>query len=232
MSCTPFLQNAPSALLNLAAAASSSASNRWQHYTNIADLRRRHDKVEQMQGKYSMEDNEDDLSPQEEMNNNEATPNFLQKKIRKILFKLKLISDLSNVFHTSDESSTNSVNVDFDSSEYATNNDVQEITTVSSFKEREDVEEIPKQTFQKTIYSKSTNEAPIKLTLDINETSENEDQNTEINDANNEDQKNRFGQVGVFLAEVFGSLVALAYGASIQFNHFLQGTMQPPTAQE
>lgn len=185
-----------------------------------------------MQSKYAIEDNADDLTPEEEMNNNEAAPSILQKKIRKILLKLKLISELSNIFHTSDENSMNETDVDLDSSEYTTNNDDSKITTVVPFKDKEDVEEISKPTFQKTIYTKSTNEAPIKLTLNINEKNEDEEDNISISETIDENQMNRFGPVGVFLAEVFGSLVALAYGATIQFNHFIQGTMQPPSASE
>lgn len=215
--------------MNFAVSASSSASSRTQHGSNIADLTRRQEKIQEMQGKYAEAQNEDNLTAEAEMNSNEATPNLLQKKINKILTKLKLISSISNILNTNNGDNDNN-STEGSNNVVTTGRSGIEITeensNTTSNKNKEEVEEIPEMIFQKSIYPKSINESPIKFTLGFNERTED---NTEANETNKSKEMNRFGQVGVFLAEVLGSIVALAYGAAIQLTHLTQGTLTPPT---
>lgn len=177
-----------------------------------------------MQSKHAIEENEEFL-PQEDMNTNEASPNFLQKKVEKILSKLQFIS---NVFNTNNNNNNNEI-TEMPNTEVITS-DIMEITeetvTTISDENKEDVEEISEETLQKAIYPKSSNEPPIRFTLDIKDVTE--ENNITTNEINNEKQTNRFGQVGVFFAEILGSIVALAYGAALQLNQITQGTTTSP----
>lgn len=231
VSSIPLLQNAPAALINLAASASSSASSsQAQPYTNIADLRRKHEKIQQIQGKDELENEEDGLTLDDEMNTNEANPSFLQKKINKILAKLRLLSEISQVFQTNNENSDIEPPEEFDSDGEMTTikettNQIDENVNSTSVR---DVEEVKEQSFQKAIYLKSGVEPPIRFTLDLKDTSI--EDNSATTEPTSDKQKGRFGQVGIFFAEILGSIVALAYGAAMQFNHLTQGTIEPPTA--
>lgn len=194
-------------------------------------MTRRNEKTEQIRSKYAVKENVDDSANTVGLNTNEVTPNIIQKKIGKILTKLKLISDISNIFFPNNEIVNNETNMVFNNtSEFTNNNENMELTTITSSKDEEDVEEISQQTFQKNIYPKSAEEPPIRFTLDIKGADEDRENYPAQDDTSPEDQKNLFGQVGIFLAEVLGSIVALAYGAAIQFNHFIEGTKEPSNA--
>lgn len=227
VSCTPYLHNAPAALINFLSLAS--ASLQPQPYTNIADLRRRHEKAEEIQSKYAADEEIVNPTPQDEMKTNEVTPNIFQKKFSSLLAKLKLISNLSKMFIDSNENENNHTSLDIndDGKTSTIHNSIESDIMVSNLtsNDREEVEGIPKQQLRKTIYR--ANNTPIKFTLDIKGVDENNVTNIIQNDQNTQDQMNRFGQVGVFLAEVVGSIVALAYGAVIQLNHLLQPTISP-----
>lgn len=186
--------------------------------------------MEQIQNKY-IEENTDDLAIEEGMNTNEVTPNIIQKKIGKILAKLKLISEISNIFLPNNGTANNETHIiSNNTNEFTTNDGVLEITTKTSTKDEDDVEEIAGQIFQKKIYPKSADEPPIRFTLDIKGSDEDEQNYPALDDASPDEQKNPFGQVGIFIAEVLGSIVALAYGAAIQFNHFIEGAKDPSNA--
>lgn len=98
VSCTPLFYNIPGALTTLAASASSPSLP----YTNIADLRRRNEKIQKLQDEKQLtEINNDDDIKSEEPDKNEATPNFFQKKLNKIWAKLRFLTTITDAFQVS-----------------------------------------------------------------------------------------------------------------------------------
>lgn len=85
------------------------------------------------------------------------------------------------------------------------------------------------QTLQKVIYPHKTYGEPLRVTLEIREAPGN---GTEVDGDNMEGEAKpemgKLGQIGVFFAELFGSLVGLAYGAAAHFNNVAQGNTTPP----
>lgn len=97
-------------------------------------------------------------------------------------------------------------------------------TDVTVTKEETTIE--PK-TFQKFIYRKEENTGPLKVNLKISELPNEgdiEEIDIEQNIEEGKNEMNKLGQVGVFFAEILGSLVGLAYGAAAHLNNMVQGT--------
>lgn len=230
VSCNPFLHKAPAALFKLAASASSAATfSQSQQLTNIVDLRRKQDKLQQIQPNENLEDS---LPSDEEMNTNEAEPSIIEKKINTILTKLKIISQASNIFNKDQGVDNPTLSIDFGEgfTTVQPNMEMDESHLHTTSGDYTDVEEISEQTLQKTIYPYSIDEPPIKFTLDIQDLEERND--TIESDTTEENQMNKFGQFGVFLAEILGTIVALAYGTALHINQFIEGTLSPPSTPE
>ncbi|KAJ8957919.1 hypothetical protein NQ318_001916 [Aromia moschata] len=220
-SATPFLYGAPRALTTLATSASASASNPLAPVSHIADLRTKQKKAEQLQTEKQLGEDEEVAPPsppneeeeEEDESANEASPSLFQKKVGKILTKLRIISRLTAPRAELDDNK--------DGDEEIQKGELGEVDVelVDDAKSKEnDTEVLP--TFQKVIYTDSRQGKPIRYTLDLNE------KLTEEEDGGSEPQKamGRLEQVGVFFAELVGSIVGLVYGAAAQINNSVQGT--------
>nr|XP_023014603.1 uncharacterized protein LOC111504317 isoform X1 [Leptinotarsa decemlineata] len=210
----PFLYNAPIALTNLATSASASASSPPGPVTNIADLTRRQDKAEKLQAEKQIVENDnfhfdDDIDEDK----NEASPSLFQKKLNKILAKIRFISTISTVVRGNNHSNEGSSDTqDNNPEEFEIDTKKTENTTPLISEQ---------QTFQKVIYPNRNYGAPLKLNLKIG----GDPGSTEITEEENVGDNasaGRIGHIGVFFAEILGSIVGLAYGAAAHLNNVIQ----------
>ncbi|XP_023311284.1 uncharacterized protein LOC108909225 [Anoplophora glabripennis] len=232
----PFaLQNAPTAALtNLATSASASAPPR--PVSHIADLRKKQQKVEQLSQSEKLlagdDDTDGNLSVEgADDGDNEAAPTLLQKKIGKILRKIRFFSTLANAsggngghgdgnvdetgsslsnttIQTTTEGNTN-LNDTLDGTPDISENDVRTSEEITTERTR---------TFQKVIYPHSKHDAPFKVSFDVNEKIVNRPDTEDVAEHSQNIQMvedmSRLGQIGVFFAEIVGSIVGLIYGAA------------------
>ncbi|KAG5895553.1 hypothetical protein JTB14_010696 [Gonioctena quinquepunctata] len=200
----PFLNNAPAAITNLATSASASASSIATPLTHIADLTRRQEKAEKLRAeKQLIEDDQFQFEENADEDTNEASPSLLQKKFNKLVTKIRFFTGLSAAVTNNNRDSYEELEDFF--------NSTAEVTTPDS------------PTFQKVIYPHGKNRAPLKLNLKIGKGDASEEaMNADVG----EDVvvMGRIGQIGVFFAELLGSVVGLAYGAAAHLNNALQAT--------
>ncbi|KAJ8981928.1 hypothetical protein NQ317_002098, partial [Molorchus minor] len=206
----PFLYGAPRALTSLASSASASASAPREPISHIIDLRMKQQKAEKLQAEKQLAEDDGGLLEEEEDDEatNEASPSLFQKKVGKILTKLRIITALTNVGNSGNTDRQKEVE-DLDASRALEDNREENNTD----------KDIP--TFQKVIYPRPGLAKPIRFQLDVNErlTDAADDQ------AGNEDETaGRLGQIGMFFAELIGSIVGLVYGAAAQVDNSLHGT--------
>jgi len=215
-SSTSWLYNAPRALFGLASSASASASAPSTQLSFIADLRKKQEKSAQLQQDKDIvgleplpdEEEEEQSSGGGGDGNNEASPSLLEKKISKILAKLRLIAQIKNAFHyrpEADEDSDLNFNITSDNSNSSEPHQKEDLAASIDPRiadggkaQSENIQLIPPATSQR---AKDTE--PTKVDL-------------EANRVYRATEPNRLGALGVFFAELVGSVVGLTYGAFAQ----------------
>ncbi|CAH0549233.1 unnamed protein product [Brassicogethes aeneus] len=206
---SPFLYN-PSAIPSLISSASAASSSNPQISMNIADLR------EKKTGKLQEEKEGPIEMPEEhlfEENDNEVAPSLLQKKVNKIIAKLRLISTLSNLGRNNEE--TNFEENDANATKMIMN-PKQEISNISRLTLKKDIEAVVPTASVESIEdleeekSRKKEDKPEKITINI--------QTDKI--IKRESPRGNIslspGDIGVFFMELFASFVGLAYGAAAQ----------------
>lgn len=202
----------------IAASASSSASSSTSaRFTNIADYRRKEEKAQELQSeKQLIEDDEIREDPMDK-DKNEANPTFLQKKINKILTKLQFISSFVAPPEPEEAEENNSTEV---STEEVSRSEVKiDLEQPDFLKSRTPFQNLISQQYG----------APLKINLDIQD-SDNSTEFENFDEVNCTSQENnKIGQAGIHFAELFGSFLALVYGAFAHINRVIQGESQPET---
>lgn len=158
----------------------------------------------------------------EDSNSNEAAPNFFQKKIEKILYKLRLVSQLSGPFQFGgskpeqhDNKEPDDFDFDFDSDE---KNDTSTTashvhinhTTVKPVSTSTEIDKNRPQRFSLNLAKENLKNSEAELV-----------ENDLNSGANNEGSVNKVnpGSIGVFLIEMLGTVLTLIYGAAVQNNN-------------
>ncbi|CAH1184565.1 unnamed protein product, partial [Phyllotreta striolata] len=204
-SSKPFLHNA---LLTLASSASASSSSPSAKLTNIADYTKKQEKVQELENEKRLT-NTDIVNPidSDEQTNNEATPSLIRKQLNKFLAKIQFLSTLSASQAPMDVEET---------AEGAT------ATPKSEVKIEFDG---PGEHIQRLTGSRKEYGIPLRINLEINEVAGNSTEAAEdaVEAAGSAEEAARVGQLGVFFAELFGSLVGLVYGAIAHINNAAQG---------
>ncbi|XP_019768109.2 uncharacterized protein LOC109543037 [Dendroctonus ponderosae] len=196
--CTSWVYTAPRALAGLAGSASASSPSSPAGLV-IADLRSR--KAEELTKQVeSLED-----SGVEEDTANEASPSLLKKKIGKILTKLRLIAQLKNAYHYKPEESDpedTTMSMAVDSSEAQ--------PTDASAHVSENIQQIPAAAppIRPLVVDLQVSQIDDKL-LDLKE---------EPAEKPAEEARSPLRSLGVFFAELLGSIVGLTYGAVAQIS--------------
>ncbi|KAJ8971256.1 hypothetical protein NQ314_000797, partial [Rhamnusium bicolor] len=189
----PFLYSAPRALTSLASSASASASSPSESITNIADLRRKQQKAAALQEEKQLVEEDDDgagFLEGDEDANNEAAP----------------MSGSSGNGDTSNKTvngQDNDFKKELEEFDREFENDV--------LNKKDEENNTEGGTFQKVIYPHSDSAVPIKVSFNINEKTVNRKQTEEITEGRDDDQfedtsMSKLGQIGVFFAELLGSL--------------------------
>ncbi|XP_072383735.1 uncharacterized protein [Diabrotica undecimpunctata] len=221
----PSLYNLPRAIFSLAGSASASSSSvdnsQSAKFTNIVDYHKKEQKRQQLQTEKRIGEDDEISDDPVEKEENEASPSFLQKKVNKILAKIQLFSSFSDSSATQDsevEEETKN-----NSTEKTPKSDV--IIDFGNFPSP-----TPKTAGSQKVVVPAEYGAPLRLTLDINDV-ENVTDIEHINSPNctHIESTNKLGQIGVYFAELFGSIVGLAYGAMAHINNALQGQNKPET---
>uniref|UniRef100_A0AAR5Q4C5 Transmembrane protein n=1 Tax=Dendroctonus ponderosae TaxID=77166 RepID=A0AAR5Q4C5_DENPD len=201
--CTSWVYTAPRALAGLAGSASASSPSSPAGLV-IADLRSR--KAEELTKQVeSLED-----SGVEEDTANEASPSLLKKKIGKILTKLRLIAQLKNAYHYKPEESDpedTTMSMAVDSSEAQ--------PTDASAHVSENIQQIP-------AAAPPIQDTPIRpLVVDL-QVSQIDDKLLNLKEEPAEkpveEARSPLRSLGVFFAELLGSIVGLTYGAVAQIS--------------
>ncbi|XP_050299456.1 uncharacterized protein LOC126738258 [Anthonomus grandis grandis] len=243
---TSWIYTAPRALFGLAGSASASASAATPKSV-IADLRRKDVKAAELQefndgmGTSYNEPDED-----KESENNEVYPSLFQKKINKILGKLRLIAQIKQAYRYQPEDHNSDTNITLSSQE--DNVDAPKSnSTVTIQKDKENIKTniAPKkadyrsQNIQHVPASaplnddqvmqssnvlelqESPNDEPLKVDLDADKLNDNVEvlitpQTPFLRKEKLRNEPSRLGTLGVFFVELVGSLVGLTYGAVAQ----------------
>ncbi|XP_056630816.1 uncharacterized protein LOC130897065 [Diorhabda carinulata] len=211
----PSLYSVPRALTTIAVSASSSASSPTSaRFTNIADYRRKEGKAQELEAEKQLsEDHEIEENPNEK-DKNEANPTFLQKKINKILTKLQFISSFVAPPEPEENNSTEVSTEEIPRSEVKI-----DLKQPDFFKSKTPFQNLISQQYG----------TPLKINLDIQD-SESSTEFENFDDVNCTSQENnKIGQAGIHFAELFGSFLALVYGAFAHINKVIQGEYQPET---
>ncbi|XP_028130810.2 uncharacterized protein LOC114326596 [Diabrotica virgifera virgifera] len=221
----PSLYNLPRAIFSLAGSASASSSSvdtsESAKFTNIVDYHKKEEKRQQLQTEKRIGEDDDISDDPAEKEENEASPSFLQKKVNKILAKIQLFSTFSDSSATQDlevEEETKS-----NSTEETPKSDV--IIDFGDFPSP-----TPKVAGSQKVVVPAEYGAPLRLTWDNNDAENITDIEHIINpNCTHIESTNKLGQIGVYFAELFGSIVGLAYGAMAHINNALTGQNKPET---
>ncbi|CAG9767641.1 unnamed protein product [Ceutorhynchus assimilis] len=216
VSSTTWVIQGPRALFGLAGSASASASSPSTTASYIADLRRKDSKAAQLQEEKSLVGleplSEEVNKSNEEANNNEASPSLLQKKIGKVLAKLRLIAQIKNAYHYKPEEHEHESNITLTSQE----NTTEENQTES----KANIQQIPSAAYGVPL---NDEDQPEKIQIEINDKLENDFKH----ESDKIKEPNRLSTIGVFFAEILGSIVGLTYGA---FAQITSANQNPVTA--
>ncbi|XP_030747660.1 uncharacterized protein LOC115876099 [Sitophilus oryzae] len=254
---TPWLYKAPGAILGLASSASSSASAAATPLSHIIDLRRKEEKSAQLQedkqlsGSGEIDDNKeeveasgDGIDKDENEEANEASPSFITKKVNKILAKLRLIAQIKNVYHYNKDIRENNFkpNLTFNITpvQSTTENDLKKEVLNTTDLKIEPVKEKSQKIQQVTpyfykppktsiVFPKENLYEPTKIDIDVNAVNDKLQETKELNEKIQEPEPGRFGPVGVFFAELLGTVVGLTYGAIAQFTSGTQSPIEAST---
>ncbi|XP_076257110.1 uncharacterized protein LOC143194302 [Rhynchophorus ferrugineus] len=221
-----------SSLFSFASSASTVSSTTESH---IADLRKKAEKSAQLQQdkeivqQEDLADDEDDESSGDDVNIevNEASPSFIRKKVSKILAKLRLIAQIKNAYHASKGLSKHHRNLTFSitPSKNSTDHqiksaeDTEEFEVESIAPQSQNIQQIYRYSgpSERLILPNERIDEPTKVAVEVNEIND-KVENIDKPDTNKaqEPEPSRFGPLGVFFAELFGTLVGLTYGAVTQ----------------
>ncbi|KAL1501283.1 hypothetical protein ABEB36_006633 [Hypothenemus hampei] len=207
LSATSWLYNAPRAIFNIASSASATASSLPQASSKfVVDFRKKNIKAAELEQDKNLKLDSLEANDNEEKMANEASPSLLRKKISKILTKFRLIAQIKNAHHYKSEDSQHETSTSINNEQTTT---VESVKNRSSFVQEKSkyIQHIPPVSSYDTS-NKETTEKPTTIELDISQIPDEQQHITE--------DPSRFGTLGVFFAELIGSLVGLTYGAVAQ----------------